>query len=324
MNIAVVYGHVPPDAPEDEQDVLVEVQAVLNTLSEMNFGAVGIPMFFDTQRLISDLQKARPDVIFNLVESIDGMGRFLYLAPTIYDYLQIPYTGAPTDAVYMTSNKLLAKQCMKAAGIPTAEWETAAKLTKNGIRFAPPYIIKSIWEHASIGLSEFSVFTESGKLADALKNLRNGGAWFAEQFIDGREFNLSMLGCPDGPRVLPPAEMTFRNFPAGKPKIVDYEAKWDELSHAYKNTVRTFEFPASDSGLLRQLSDIALQCWGTFDLHGYARVDFRVDADNTPFVLEVNVNPCISPDAGFFAACQQAGLNYRQVIEYILNDVNGV
>jgi D-alanine-D-alanine ligase len=322
MKVAVVHGYVPPDAPHDEQDVLVEVAAVSDTLTALGHEPIALPLFFDTQKFITEIRYIKPDLIFNLVETIDGLGRYVYLAPTIYDYLAIPYTGSHTDAIYISSNKLLAKQCMKAAEIPTAPWLTLGMINQGHSLFQPPYIVKSVWEHASIGLTVKSIVYETAHLSDALHiaHTNSGGTWFAEAFIDGREFNLSMLAGSTGPTVLPPAEMTFRNFPNGKPRIVDYEAKWDESSDAYKQTVRSFDFPSSDQPLLDRLREIALQCWQVFELNGYVRVDFRVDVNNHPFVLEVNTNPCISPDAGFFAACQRGGLNYQNVIERIIAD----
>ena len=131
---------------------------------------------------------------------------------------------------------------------------------------------------------------------------KQGGECFAEAYIDGREFNLSLLASKAGPQVLPPAEIRFEDYPEGKTRIVGYRAKWHESSFEYLHTVRSFEFPPEDDELLSRLKDLAVRCWSLFDLRGYARVDFRVDRDGRPWVLEVNVNPCLSPDAGFFAA----------------------
>jgi D-alanine-D-alanine ligase len=147
-----------------------------------------------------------------------------------------------------------------------------------------------------------------------------GGDCFAEQFIDGREFNLSVLACQGGAEVLPPAEMRFIDYPAGKWKVVGYRAKWDEASFESLHTQRSFEFAKSERPLLQNLIDMAKRCWHLFGLRGYARVDFRVDERNQPWVLEINANPCLSPDAGFVAAASQAGLSYRQVVERILQD----
>ena len=68
---------------------------------------------------------------------------------------------------------------------------------------------------------------------------------------------------------------------------------------------------------------MALRCWRLFKLSGYARVDFRVDSGNRPWVLEINANPCLSPDSGFFAAAARAGLSFREVVKRIVDDCLG-
>ena len=145
--------------------------------------------------------------------------------------------------------------------------------------------------------------------------------FFVEEFIEGREFNLSILAGESGSQVLPPAEIIFTNYPEGKPKVVGFSAKWKEDSFEYKNTSRTFTFSKTDEPLLHSLREIAQKCWHIFDLSGYARVDFRVDSQNQPYVLEVNANPCISPDSGFFAACNEAGVPFREAVRRIVNNI---
>jgi D-alanine-D-alanine ligase len=126
------------------------------------------------------------------------------------------------------------------------------------------------------------------------------------------------LDGPRGPEVLPPAEIDFSAFPAGKPRIVGFDAKWDADSFAYTNTPRQFDFSASDRGLLERLSDLARKCWTSFGLAGYARVDFRVDEWGEPWILEINGNPCLSPDAGFAAAVERASIGYTRAVERIV------
>jgi D-alanine-D-alanine ligase len=147
-----------------------------------------------------------------------------------------------------------------------------------------------------------------------------GGACFAEEFIEGREFNLSLLAGDSGPIVLPPAEICFEGFDSEKPRIVDYQAKWAEDSFEYKNTPRSFDFKAGDSSLLAELEKLARYCWEVFSLRGYARVDFRVDSNNQPWILEINANPCLSPDAGFAAALSRAGLSFTDAVQAIVAD----
>ena len=147
-----------------------------------------------------------------------------------------------------------------------------------------------------------------------------GGVCFAEVFVEGREFNLSILAGPQGPQVLPPAEIIFEGYDVAQPRIVGYRAKWDVDSDEYHHTPRSFDFKPDDQTLLAELQGLALKCWQIFGLRGYARVDFRVDDKGQPWILEINANPCLSPDAGFAAALDRAGLNFAQTVEWILAD----
>ena len=113
-------------------------------------------------------------------------------------------------------------------------------------------------------------------------------------------------------------EIQFVNFPADKPRIVGYAAKWAENSFESRHTVRRFIDPQQEASLCEQLGQVALRCWDIFQLRGYARVDFRVDADGQPWVLEVNANPCISPDAGFAAAAAEEDISYSEAIQRIV------
>jgi D-alanine-D-alanine ligase len=117
--------------------------------------------------------------------------------------------------------------------------------------------------------------------------------------------------------------MVFIGFPENKLKILDYRAKWEEGSREYETTVRNYDFPASDAPLIEELGKIALRCWDTFGLNGYARVDFRVDEAGRPFVLEINANPCIAPDSGFVAAAAVSKLGYEELIGRIVQNLVG-
>ncbi len=147
-----------------------------------------------------------------------------------------------------------------------------------------------------------------------------GGACFAEAYIEGREFNVAIISDKNGGRVLPIAEMLFRDYTSDKPKIVDYKAKWVADSFEYNNTIRKFDFAPEDAGLITALREIALRCWELFGLRGYARVDFRVDNNGKPWVLEINTNPCLSPEAGFAAALEEAGIKFHEAVNLIIQN----
>jgi D-alanine-D-alanine ligase len=322
MNIVILYGQPVENAGKDEQDTLIQVEVISQVLSRLGMQSIAVPLSLDLQEAIQTLRWIRPDIVFNLVESVAGQGRLIHLAPALLDTLKIPYTGAKTETMFLTSNKLLAKKFLQHSELPTPEWFSSDDL-KGSISLTPGmYILKSVWEHASIGISEGSVIQAEtiSDLDQALTHYldRLGGEGFIESYIDGREFNLSLLSGDGGPEVLPPAEICFNAYPEGKLKIVDYHAKWVEDSFEYHNTPRRFDFSKKDEPLLNHLKALAKACWRLFGLRGYARVDFRVDQRGEPWILEINTNPCLSPDAGFMAAANTAGLRFEQVVERII------
>jgi D-alanine-D-alanine ligase len=324
MKIAVIHGKVPIDAGRDEQDVLVQVAFVSKGLVALGHEPVAVPVSLNLAAAARALKDLRPDVVFNLVESLTGSGSLIHLAPALLDTLHIPYTGAGTAAMLLTSNKVLAKRWLAAAGLPTPPWFTPREMSEN-FRIEGAWLVKSVWEHASVGLDEDSVIPEAGRerLLDEMAARREalGGDCLAEAFIYGREFNLSLLAGGEGPEVLPPAEIRFDAYPPGKVRVVGYRSKWEEGSFEFDHTPRSFSFPEADGPLLSRLRDLALRCWTLFDLRGYARIDFRVDHQNRPWILEVNANPCLSPDAGFRAATLQAGLTPAEVLTRIVGDI---
>ena len=330
MQLAILHNAVLGDRPPDETDVLVQVAAVQAALEKLNHETFIISCTLNLETLKEQLLDGSPDLVVNLVESLDQRGALIHLVPYLLESLQIPFTGAPAEAMLATSHKIMAKAAMRAAGLPTPDWIGPCSSRSNGSQqrkdflTAQPHtwIIKSLWEHASVGLDDESLYT-ARSLADLetqmLRRAKDlGGACFAETFVDGREFNLSVLDSPMGPEVLPPAEIEFEGYAPDKPRIVGYRAKWDSHAEEYARTCRRFDFPNTDRPLISTLEQTALAAWRCFGLKGYARVDIRVDADQSPWILEVNANPCLSPDAGFAAALDRAGIGFSEAVRRIL------
>jgi D-alanine-D-alanine ligase len=291
----------------------------------LGHSTVALPFFLDLPALSERLRLESCDFVFNLVETGGGQGRLIHLAPSFLDFLNLPYSGAGTEATFLTSNKLAAKRFLSAHRLRTPEWVSLGDSSvKGAFPEGSPFIVKSIWEHASVGLEEDSIVHPadvSGLREEIRKRLGQiGAAGFAERYIDGREFNLSVLAGREGPEVLPPAEIEFIGYGDRRYRIVGYRAKWDEKAIEYHQTPRRFDFVLKDKPLLRSLKRIALRCWNLFELRGYARVDFRVDRGGVPWILEINSNPCLSPDSGFTAATERAGLGYEAVIDRIMED----
>jgi D-alanine-D-alanine ligase len=220
--------------------------------------------------------------------------------------------------MFISSNKVLAKKELHRIGIPTPSWLMTNELQK--IKKNRKYILKPTWEEGSLGLDEDSIFNGSDKGFLKTLETKNKNYYFIEEFVDGREFNVSIIGTKEGPKVLPIAEMTFRKFPEGKPRIMGYTAKWKENSFEYKNTRRTFSIPSSDNDIKEKIIAICKKCWNEIGFKGYVRIDFRLSEKRVPYVIDLNLNPCISPSGGFVAASEKAGYKFREVIEMILEE----
>jgi len=321
MKISILHADVSAGSGKDEQDVLVQVEAVHKSLLFLGHEPSRLPVTLDLRKAEEDLVRIRPDLVFNLVESLAGTGRFIHFAPALLEHLSIPFTGAGSESLYITTGKILSKERLRYAGIATPGWMTGNRQPVADTEFGPPYIVKPAWEDASVGLDDQSIVFDRGNLDRVFRDKTDRfGNCFIESFIEGREINVSLLAGEHGVQVLPPAEILFEDFPDGKPRIVGYDAKWETGSFEYRNTPRNFDFSENDAVLLGQLEDISRRCWDIFDLRGYARVDFRIDRESKPWVIEVNANPCISPDAGFTAAADRANLSYDRMIVRILEN----
>jgi D-alanine-D-alanine ligase len=185
-------------------------------------------------------------------------------------------------------------------------------------RVPPPWILKPALEDASIGLEGDPVCaTREAALARGAGLARRfpGQPVLVERYLPGRELNVSLLADGDGVEVLPVAEILFEGFPEGMSRVLGYEAKWVEESFACIHTVRHFP---EESEVLGQVREMALTAWRLCGISGYARVDFRLDENEVPHVLEVNANPCLAANAGFMAAAGRAGLSAGEVVRRIL------
>ncbi len=247
------------------------------------------------------------------------------LAPLLFESLEIPYTGSSSHAILVSSGKISAKRRLLSHNLPTPAWMTPDEQGWNGVR-PERAILKATWEHASFGIGDDSIvdcrLVRDQEIRDRLKRLEDttGKQHFAEQFVEGREINQTILVGEENPELMPPAEILFVDYPEDKPKIVGYAAKWHEDAIEYTNTPRTFDFRGQDERMLSRVRELSLRCWDCFGLTGYARVDFRVDSNDEPWILEVNANPCIADDAGFAAAIEQGNVSYVEAVRRIVSE----
>ncbi len=324
MRIGIVHNEPARQGDpnwESSVDVMVQVAAVEKSLRELGHDPVPLPFSRDPAIFAGQIHRESVVCAFNLCESVDDDANLTGHPAAVMELLGLPFTGSPSASLTLTTNKVIAKRVMQGAGIktPTSLVYQGEKNFKNtGLRF--PLILKPQFEDASIGIDQESVITEPGQLLPSLQKIFDRyGPVLVEEYISGREFNISLLGFP-APEVMPLAEIDFSTFPDSLHRIVGYKAKWAPESFEYRETRRIFpdNLPWNFAS---RMASVALECFHLFGLRDYGRVDLRLDSENTINILEINANPCLSPDAGFSAAVAESGLTYTQMVEALLRFV---
>jgi D-alanine-D-alanine ligase len=302
--------HAATDSRPDEVDTIAVANTVAQALARLGY-ATEIVALAPNLRGLDLLRARRPLLVFNLVDAVGGSCRRAPMVPARLDALGLPYTGAGTIAWLDTLSKVGTKLKLAHAGLPTPDWSEDGK----GLDPEVCVIVKPVWEHGSLGIDPASVVL--GRNAPKVileRTLCWNTEHFAEIYVDGREFAAAMMNGPSGVEVLPLRETLFQGFGDGDPLITDYDAKWTPGSQPYVGTPCRFGIEQDEPELGAELIRLTLACWDLFGLSGYARVDFRVDRAGAPFILEVNINPCLSADAGFAASALEAGLDYDGMI----------
>lgn len=323
MRALILHDDAGDEARPDEADTLVQVRAVEAALARLGVASTTAAFGTDLAEVRAALRAAAPDVVFNLVESVAREGRLIHVAPALFEAEGLPFTGASAEAMFLSTSKLSSKRILVAAGLPTPPWHTPASLAAGPRLAERRWLLKSVWEHGSLGLEDDGLVDteDAAELAAALarRTPQLGGEAFAEAYVHGRELNVALLAGPDGVECLPIPEIRFEGFAEGAPRILGYTAKWAPGTAEYEATLRTFESAPADAKLHAELRRLAFATWRAFDLDGAARVDFRVDGEGRPWIIDVNANPCLSPDAGFAAALEQADIPYDHAIRRLLD-----
>lgn len=318
--ITILHNQIHPTSPEDVLDIERQARWIAEILQEKGYKTLLVPFSLEALSMLVAMDRENPILVFNLTDSAPGEENLAYLVPGLLEHMNLSYTGCSLQNLFVTTNKMLAKRVLKAAGIDTPPWvcngEAEALLDKTIRR----YIIKPISEDASIGLDESSIVS-SGTVVGKLKAKEEAllTPCFAEAFIEGREFTACMYGTPEHCRVLTPYEWVFQGYEEHqREKIITYDAKWTENSFGYEHIVARYHADACDLPLLDTLTAIAKKCWSAFSLTGYARVDFRIDETGKPWVLEVNCNPSFY---GFYHLALEGGFPFGDLVQDIVEQV---
>jgi D-alanine-D-alanine ligase len=292
-------------------------RSIAAALAESGCEAQLVAVDGDLAALRSRLVEGDPDCAFNLCESLAGDARLESAVPLVLELLGIPFTGSPPEVLGFALRKDRVKQRLAHAGIPTPPGRVLVR-PDDPCDLPFPLIVKPVREDGSVGISHASVVGNSAELARAVDavgtTLRQPA--LVERFVDGREFNVALLGHPT-PRVLPLSEIDFTGLPVNAPRIVSYQAKWASGSVEDLGTVPVLHpsLPNSVAARVRRAAGDAFRAVGVRD---YGRVDVRLSTTGVPYVVDVNPNCDLSPNAGMARAAAAVGIGYGSLVALLV------
>ncbi len=322
MKVGILYNYVEQLERGVEQDSISDNE-ILSTVRLVQ-GALGsehevIPVRAG-RRLLSMLDQESFDIVFNICEGFQGNVRGEAYMAGFLDLLGIPYTGSDPLTLSLCLDKGRAKEILRVNGIPTPAWQVFEHHHQPlDPCLAFPLIVKPLREDASVGIDQSSVVNDDVRLRERLDYII--GTYrqpaLAEEYVEGRELNVAILGNIPEAQTLPISEILF-DLREGRHRIVDYGAKWLEASPEYQGTKGVC--PADlDHKVEEKVRELALKTFKLLGCKDYARVDFRLGKDG-PVVLEVNPNPGINKDSGFARSAMALGLTYDGMIRRILEN----
>ena len=245
----------------------------------------------DLGKLLTSLLQDPPDLVFNLCESLCGSARNEPAIPALLDTLAIPYTGSNALCLGVSLHKDIAKEILVAKGVRTPAYVLVShpEELQQPVSITYPVFVKLAREDASVGIEASNVAKDWHALRDRAQTLLKDYRQpiVVERYVQGREFNVTLLEKRTGLEVLPLHEIDFSAMPPGRPHIVSYAAKWDKNHQDYWGTKPV---PARDisPNVLEQIHVVARQAFRALRLRDFGRVDLRVDNDGNAWVIDVN------------------------------------
>jgi D-alanine-D-alanine ligase len=333
--VIILYNEPSPDdqpSQVDEKDLDFEpyfdltvptpeedIRSMAEELQKQGFDTHPINLKDRFTLLHRILTREKPDVIFNLVEVFNDSPWDEFKVAGMYELLKIPFTGAPALTLGICQRKMLTKQILLANGIPTPRFKKFSKNSipqRHGLRY--PLIVKPAREDASTGIENESVVFNREELLVRVEHVieEYHQSALVEEFIDGRELNVAVLGDRD-PIPLPISEIDFSELPDHLHKIVSFQSKWEPSHEAYHKAfpVCPADLPKSTT---RRAQNMALNAFKIMGCRDYARIDIRLGKDKKLYVLEVNPNPDLAPEVGFMRSAQEYGLCFGEALAEIV------
>jgi D-alanine-D-alanine ligase len=296
----------------------VVVGQVAKALRKNGHRVATLAIHDDVQQLVKRLRRQKPDLVFNLLEMF-GEDVTADIAVTgVLELLGIPYTGCGPGELYITQDKVLGKSLLAYEGIPFprfAVFSRAGNLETGG-NLRMPLFVKPVRMDASIGIGKKSLVQDTASLMRRVLEIHDkiGDAALAEEYIDGREFYVGVIG-NENPIPFPPIELDFSGMPEGAVHVADRSAKWEEGSAAYKGT-RSVVADLPDE-LRNRLQKVAVQAYRALRVRDYGRVDLRYSDTGEIYVLEVNASCYLEQGSELAMAAAADGMEYPALVQRI-------
>jgi D-alanine-D-alanine ligase len=322
MNIVLLHTQ---DALEPPVDPVLD--QIKGALQESGHECRLLAVNDQVEPLVKSLTENKPDLIFNLAESFAGRSALESNVAALLNLLGLRYTGSSPAGLIMAGDKTLTKKVLSFHSILTARFATVYRGSVDwagDIKF--PLILKPPQEDASLGITQKSIVNDVQELLQTMSSLQAEyqSPVLAEEFIDGREFYVGVLGNSEQ-KALPVMELDFSGYPADRPKIASWEAKWgdegDEKGAEFEGTKSIFPTDLSEE-LTTRMQKVATDAFQALRLRDYARVDLRVTAKEEIYVIEVNPNCYLEKSAEFATAAAKDGIEYTALINRILELAN--
>ncbi|MBA3521020.1 MAG: ATP-grasp domain-containing protein [Gemmatimonadales bacterium] len=318
MKLTVLTYLDSPDENSKEYDPVVT--QVARTLRGLGHRVSILGVHGDVKRLISGLSRRRPDLVFNLMEMF-GDNVFGDIPVTgLLDLLGLKYTGSGPGELYLSQDKGLTKKMLAFEDIlyPRYAVFSRERAFETGGNLRMPLFVKPLRSDASLGIGGKSLVHDAMALMERVAAIGKelNDAALAEEYIEGREFYVGVLGNAQA-KALPPVEVDFTGFPEGVPKVMDSKAKWDERSKEYKGTKSVLVTLPDE--LRARLQKVAVDAYRALRVRDYGRVDLRLTDTGDIYVLEVNASCYLERSSEFAMAANAMGVDYPRLIERIVN-----
>jgi len=326
LKVVILYNLFERLQKGEEKDILAEdaiieeIGAVEEAVRSLGHQCFVMAIRDEILTIVHWLQEIRPDVAFNLCESVYGNACWEMNIPALLDLFRIPYTGSPPLTLGLCQDKGKVKDILLSQGILTPRY----KIFDRGVNPIKgnifPIIVKPLHEDGSLGISKESVVFDDEALSRQIQYVieKYHQPALVEEYVDGREMNVGLVETNGKVGVLPISEIDYSEFPEGIPKICGYEAKWVPESTEYQKSKPICPAPL-EWLMKKRVEHIAVKVFQLFGCRDYARVDIRMDRDGKIFVLEVNPNPDISPQSGMSRAIKVSGITYTDFVKGLLD-----